>query len=112
MDKQKALELWDVAFNGKDYSYDFANRKIKKTEYLEKNSVGWIIGYLYPLELGGKDYDGNWVIMHHETAEEKGLNYPKFTVLHREYTVLYDKKDDNYYIDKVSSGDIDEGGLV
>lgn len=112
MDKQEALKIWDYELKGKDYAYDFAGRKIKKTDFNQKNSVGWVIGYLFPLELGGKDYDGNRVIMHHETLEEKGLNYPEFSILQKKYKVNHDDKEDYYYIEKLTNSDYDEGGLV
>ena len=112
MDKIEALKIWDLEIKSKDYAYDFSGRKIKRSEFGEKNSVGWVIGYLFPLELGGKDYDGNRVIMHHETLEEKGLNYPEFSILHKKYIVTYDKNEDYYYIEKLNNNDFDEGGLV
>lgn len=92
MEKSKALELWNYEMQNKEYAYDFAGRKIKKNDYCENNQVGWVIGYMKPLELGGRDYDGNIVIMHHTTKEEKGINYPDFEIMNKLYTVKYDEK--------------------
>ena len=112
MTKKEALKIWDFEMGNKEYAYDFAFRKIKRSEYGEDNSVGWVIGNLKPLSLGGKDDDGNRCIMHHNTFSDKGDNYPDFTVLEKKYKVCYDEKNDYYYIEKETNFDIDEGGLV
>lgn len=109
MDKNKALELWKIEMNNKEYAYDFAGRKIKKDDYNINNQVGWVIGFIKPLELGGKDYDGNIMIMHHTTFEEKGLNYPEFQIMNKTYKVIYDEIDDFYYIEKTTT---DDGGFI
>mgnify|MGYP000693505616 FL=1 len=92
MDKNKALELWKLEMKDKEYAYDFSGRKIKKDDYNKENQVGWVVGYMKPLELGGKDYDGNTIIMHHTTLEEKGLNYPEFQIMNKTYKIVYDDK--------------------
>lgn len=109
MTKTEALKLWILAFGDKEYAYDFAGRKIKKDDFEEINQVGWVVGFMRPLELGGKNYDGNTIIMHHNTLEEKGLNYPDFECLNKKYKVLYDEKEDFYYIEKESK---DESGFI
>ncbi len=109
MDKRKALELWNIEMNNKEYAYDFAGRKIKKDDYNVKNQVGWVVGYMKPLELGGKDYDGNTIIMHHTTLEEKGLNYPNFQIMNKSFVIVYDEKEDFYYIEKTTN---DDGGFI
>lgn len=109
MEKSKALELWKLEMKNKEYAYDFAGRKIVKSDYNIKNQVGWVVGYLRPLELGGKDYDGNTIIMHHNTFEEKGLNYPEFEIMNKKYKVMYDENDDLYYLEKLSK---DDNGLI
>ena len=93
----------------KEYAYDFSGRKIKKDDYNKENQVGWVVGYMKPLELGGKDYDGNTIIMHHTTLEEKGLNYPEFQIMNKTYKIVYDDKEDFYYIEKTSN---DDGGFI
>ena len=112
MDKKEALKIWDYEMGEKEYAYDFAFRKIKRSEYGSSNSVGWVIGLLKPSSLGGLDYDGNRCIMHHNTYFEKGDNYPEFTILSKNYSVKYDENNDYYYIEKEPNKDIDEGGLV
>lgn len=109
MEKEKALELWNLEMHNKEYAYDFAGRKIKKTDYNEKNQVGWVVAYMKPLELGGKDDIGNMMIMHHTTCEEKGLSYPEFEIMNKSYQVIYDEKEDFYYIEKISAED---GGFI
>ena len=109
MKKNEALLLWNVAFGDKEYAYDFAGRKMKKSDFGETNQVGWVVGFMRPIELGGKDYDGNTIIMHHNTLEEKGLNYPEFECLSKKYTVLDDEKEEFYYIEKESN---DESGFI
>lgn len=109
MDKNKALELWKLEMKDKEYAYDFSGRKIKKDDYNKENQVGWVVGYMKPLELGGKDYDGNTIIMHHTTLEEKGLNYPEFQIMNKTYKIIYDDKEDFYYIEKTSN---DDGGFI
>lgn len=109
MDKQSALKLWDLEMNKKEYAYDFSGRKIKRSDYGEKNQVGWNIAYMKPLELGGKDDVGNMIIMHHTTIEEKGLSYPEFEIMNRTYKVIYEESEDFYYIEKTSN---DDGGFI
>lgn len=109
MKKNDALKLWNLAFGDKEYAYDFAGRKMKKTDFEEKNQVGWVVGFMRPLELGGKDYDGNTIILHHNTLEEKGLDYPEFECLNKRFVVRYDEKEDFYYIEKESN---DESGFI
>ena len=60
----------------KEYSYDFTGRKIKRSDYLVKNQVGWVVSTPKPLELG-KDDMGNIIIMHHRTLEEEECNIQK-----------------------------------
>lgn len=110
MNKKKALELWGKEVGSKDYSYDFAGRKIKKDDFLLKNQVGWVIGYIRPLELGGKDYDGNTIIMHHTTNEEKGNFYPEFETLNKKFVIKYDDVEDFYYIERIITSD--ESGFI
>lgn len=109
MDKKTALTLWKYEMNDKEYAYDFAGRKIKKEDFEVKNQVGWVISYIKPLSLGGKDYDGNTIIMHHQTAEEKGENFPNFQIMNKTFQVNYDEKEDFYYIEKISD---DDGGFI
>ena len=109
MKKSDAMNLWKEAFGDKEYAYDFAGRKIKKTDYGETNQVGWVVGFMRPIEVGGKDYDGNTIIMHHNTIDEKGLEYPVFTCLNKKYIVCYDESEDFYYIEKESN---DESGFI
>lgn len=107
-DKKDALKLWDTEMGNKDYAYDFSGRKIKKTDYLEKNQVGWDITYMHPLEQGGPAHIGNIIIAHHMTIEEKGQNYPTFRIVDKDYIVRYDKTNDFYYIELVISEDDDD----
>lgn len=109
MTKKEALVLWKCAFGEKEYAYDFAGRKIKKADYLELNQVGWVVAFMRPLELGGKDYDGNTIIMHHNSLDEKGQSYPEFECLNKKFVVKYDEKEDFYYIEKESN---DESGFI
>lgn len=110
MDKNKAMEIWLHEMGDKEYSYDFYGRKIKRSDYLEKNQVGWVITYLKPIELGGPDNIGNIIIMHHRTFEERGLQYPKITIENKEFLIHYMIKDDYYYIEKILPDDDDDDG--
>lgn len=101
MNKEEALKLWQDEIGDYTYSYDFSGKKIKRDDYLVKNEVGWVIGFIRPLELGGKIDKGNIMIMHHRTHEEKGLNYPEFTIDHKSFRVQYEPKDDFYYIEEI-----------
>lgn len=112
INKQDALNIWQHEMGDKEYSYDFAGKKIKRSDYLEKNQVGWVITYLKPVELGGKNNIGNTIIMHHRTFEEKGLQYPKISIDNQEYMIYYCEKEDYYYIEKVLSDDEEDDGGV
>lgn len=105
MNKQLALKLWDKEIGQKEYSYDFAGRKIKRSDYMVNNQVGWVIGFIRPLELGGTDYDGNTLIMHHTTFEEKGNSYPEFEMLNKKFIIKYDEAEDFYFIERIITSD-------
>lgn len=107
-DKKDALKIWESEMGNKEYAYDFTGKKIKKSDYMIDNQVGWVITYLKPIELGGPTHIGNIIIMHYRTCEEKGLNYPNFKIIDTEYTVCYDEKNDCYYVEKVLSDDEDD----
>lgn len=95
----------------KEYSYDFTGKKIKRSDYLIENQVGWLIAYLKPLEIGGSDNIGNIIILHHETFKAKGMQFPKVIINETEYLIHYVEKDDYYYIEKILPTDEDEDGL-
>ena len=95
--KERALKLWKLEMADKEYAYDFSGKKIKKSDYLENNRVGWVVAYVRPLECGGQDNDNNTVIMHHETFEERNNQYPKFRIIKDEYEAKYDEKNDFYF---------------
>jgi len=107
----EAMEIWLHEMGDKEYSYDFTGRKIKRSDYLVKNQVGWVISYLKPLELGGADNIGNIIIMHHHTYEEKGLQYPKVIIDDKEYLIYYNAKDDFYYIERIVADDDDDDAI-
>ena len=100
MDRNKALEVWEHEFGNQEYAYDFTGRKIKKDDYLIKNQVGWVVSYMCPIALGGTTDDGNTIILHHLTADEKQDNYPEFSVDCINYTVCHEKDGNFYYIVK------------
>lgn len=108
---KEAMEIWLHEMGDKEYSYDFTGRKIKRSDYLVKNQVGWVISYLKPLELGGEDNIGNIIILHHHTFEEKGLQYPKVIIDDKEYLIHYNAKDDYYYIEQILPDDEDSDGV-
>ena len=110
VDKQLALKLWKYDMQDKEYAYNFSGKKIKKTEYLENNRVGWVVTYVKPLSYGGPDNESNMVIMHQETYLERGDKYPIFNVVGKEYEAKYDERNDFYYIERVISDD-DDGGF-
>ena len=101
MEKKNALELWLDEIGDVAYAYDFSGKKIKRDDYLENNEVGWVVTYIKPLALGGRIDKGNIIIMHHRSEEEKGLNYPEFTIGHKKYQVQHELKGDFYYIEEV-----------
>ncbi len=101
MTKQEALKIWLHEFGDVDFAYDFTGRKIKRSDYLVENQVGWVVSYVRPLELGGNTDEGNTIILNHNTAYEKASNYPEFEVVGKRYRICYDEVDDFYYIEKI-----------
>ncbi|MBQ3001126.1 MAG: hypothetical protein IJD76_01470 [Bacilli bacterium] len=101
MTKKEALQVWYHEFGDKEYAYDFNGRKIKRDDYLVENQVGWVIAYMRPLEQGGLDDEGNTIILHHNTALEKGDKYPYFTVDEIPYVVRMSDDKTYYYIEKL-----------
>jgi hypothetical protein len=108
IEKNEALKIWLSEIGDKEYSYDFAGKKIKQNDYMEKNQVGWVITYLRPLDQGGTTNSGNVIIMHHRTAEERGTAYPEFSIDNQQYIIHHDEKGDFYYVEKVISEDDDD----
>lgn len=106
--REIALKLWEKEIGNKEYSYDFTGRKIKRTDYLIENQVGWVITYVRPLKKGGPDNINNIIIMHHNSYDEKKDDYPKFTSKGFEYIAKYDKKEDFYYIERILPDDDDD----
>jgi len=111
MSKDEAIKLWQNEMGDKEYAYDFTGKKIKRSDYLVKNQVGWVITYLRPLKAGGNNNIGNIIIMHHRTFEEWNYQYPEFTIDRTDYIIHYDERGDFYYIEKVLDDDEDEAGF-
>ncbi|HEY8395501.1 MAG TPA: hypothetical protein VIK96_01860 [Bacilli bacterium] len=111
-DQKEALQIWEHEFGNKEYAYDFTGKKIKRSDYMVKNQVGWVISYLKPLELGGKADLGNTIIMHYRTFEERGMQYPRVVIDDNVYNIFYCEKDDYYYIERELSDDDDEGVIL
>lgn len=107
-DRKDALKIWELEMGNKEYAYDFSGKRIKRSDYNVDNQVGWVVGYIKPIEVGGPTHIGNIIIMHYRTSEEKGIEYPKFKIIDTEYEALYDEKNDSYYIEKVYNDDDDE----
>lgn len=108
MEQNKALALWQVEMGNKEYAYDFSGRKMKQSDYLLDNQVGWVVTYLRPLNQGGKDDDGNIIIMHHRSAEEKGQKFPQFMTNDKQFVIRYDEKGDFYYVERIIDEDDDD----
>ena len=102
MDKKEALKVWEHEFGDVEYAYDFTGRKVKRSDYLVENQVGWVVSFVKPLELGGPNDEGNIIILNHNTAYEKAKNYPNFEVVGIKYRACYDEKGDYYYIIKAN----------
>jgi|GEM_PF-335636 len=107
MDKSEALKVWNQEIGDKEYSYDFTGRKMKRDDYLVQNQVGWVVSYMRPLSKGGKNDDGNVILVHHRTDEDKGDQYPEFSLDGISYVVKHDARDDYYFIEKIDD-DVDE----
>jgi hypothetical protein len=111
MDHKEALKIWEHEFGDKEYSYDFTGKKIKRSDYLVKNQVGWVVTYLKPLELGGEPNISNTIIMHHRTFEERGTQYPQVIIDNRIYNIHHCEKDDYYYIER-ELDESDNDGII
>jgi hypothetical protein len=111
-DNKEALMIWEHEYGNKEYAYDFTGKKIKRTDYLVKNQVGWVITYLKPLELGGEPNIGNTIIMHHRSFEERALQYPKIIIDTEVYIVHHCEKDDYYYIERQLNDDDYDGVII
>ena len=101
MTKEDALKVWEHEFGNVEYAYDFTGRKIKRSDYLVENQVGWVVSYVLPLSHGGKANEGNIIILNHNTEYEKANNYPEFEVVGIRYQICHDEQDDFYYIEKI-----------
>lgn len=101
MNYDEALKVWLHEFGDVEYSHDFSGRKIKRSDYMKDNQVGWVVSHIKPLSLGGLDNADNRIILNHNTAYDKGDNYPDFEVVGVKYTICHDTAEDFYYIEKV-----------
>lgn len=109
--REEALELWKNEMGEKEYAYDFSGKKIKRSDYLEKNQVGWVVTYIRPLEEGGKNNIGNVIIMHHRTFEEWNFQYPEFSIAGVNYRIHYEEKGDYHYIEEILDDNDDDDGF-
>lgn len=105
MDKSEALKIWEHEYGNQEYAHDVIGRKIKRSDYMMNNQVGWVVTYIRPLELGGTKDDGNTIILHHHSALEKGNNYPEFFVDSIKYIVKHEIDGDFYYIESSEERD-------
>ena len=90
MDKYEALKIWEHEYGNQEYAHDVIGRKIKRSDYMMTNQVGWVVTYMRPLNQGGTKDDGNTIILHHHTALEKGDSYPEFVVDSIKYVVRHE----------------------
>jgi hypothetical protein len=101
MTKEEALKVWLHEFGDVDFAHDFTGRKVKRSDYLVENQVGWVVSYVKPVRLGGPKDEGNTIILNQNTAYEKGDSYPIFEIVGVKYQAFHDTKEDYYYIEKV-----------
>lgn len=101
MKKEDALKVWEYEYGNNEYAHDFSGRKVKKEDYEVNNQVGWVVSFIKPLSLGGKNDRDNMIILNHNTAYEKADNFPDFEIVGVKYTIMYDESEDFYYIEKV-----------
>lgn len=101
MTKEEALKVWKHEFGNVDFAHDFTGRKIKRSDYMIENQVGWVVSKVCPTEFGGPDNEGNTIILNHNTAYEKANHYPEFEVVGKRYLICHDEVDDFYYIEKI-----------
>ncbi|WP_025755647.1 HNH endonuclease [Mycoplasmopsis cricetuli] len=108
INKKNALKLWDEIY-GKttQTSYDFAQRKINKSEYNTNSKNSWNIDHIFPLNLGGTDSKNNLQIVHYLTNNEKGdkvsfvANNSIFNVV-KEKNGIYKIKEKNKYVENLN----------
>ncbi len=105
MDKNEALKIWEHEYGDHVYAHDVIGRKIKRSDYMVDNQVGWVVTYMRPLNKGGTKDEGNTIILHHHTAFEKGDRYPEFFVDSIKYAVKYEEDGDFYYIESSEERD-------
>lgn len=101
MDKVSALKVWQKEIGDKEYAYDFSGKKMNIDEYMIENQDGWVVTHIMPLKQGGKDNDGNIIIMHYLTYIQKANNYPEFKIDHNYYKAVYNEKGDFHYIEEI-----------
>ena len=107
MDKTSALKVWEHEYGQAEYARDITGKKIKRDDYNIENQVGWVISYMFPLSLGGKEEVDNMIILHHRTAEEKGDDYPVFSVDSMQFQIVHDEDGDFYYVEALGARDDD-----
>lgn len=63
MTKEQALDIWESIYGDNDIAYDFASHQIRKEDYQdEMTGQGWDVDLIQPLNRGGYNGKGNYVI--------------------------------------------------
>lgn len=71
-------KIWERHFGSSVSTFDFANRRIRKSEYNTDSPYAWNIDHICPISEGGTDSIKNLIPVHKETNKEKSYNFPSF----------------------------------
>ena len=95
INRETAMFLWTKRYGKVTRVKDFAERKMDKGSYGDRNSdYGWNLDHILPLSQGGKDIESNLICCHILTNDEKADKYPTFTTNNKTFVIV---KVENHY---------------
>lgn len=71
-------KIWERHFGLAVSTFDFANRRIRKSEYNTNSPFAWNIDHICPIKNGGTDSIKNLIPVHVSTNNEKSDKFPMF----------------------------------
>lgn len=81
-------KIWEKHFGSSVSTFDYAGRRIRKSEYNTPTEFAWSLDHIKPIAKGGTDSSRNLMPVHALTNLEKGDSFPKFKAFGGEFEVI------------------------
>ncbi len=111
INRKKAMNLWEKAYGGKTFAYDFSGRLMCKKAYGKpsycvkdktgkKVNCGWNVHHILPKAIGGTNAVSNLACTNYETNQTAG-NKTTYYIEGLKYQVRKDKATNGYRISRI-----------